>query len=124
MDNNYTLASFDGLNNLSHVETGFFIYENRKIKTLVGLDQLNFVGMLVIGKNDSLQTLNGLNKLQIVKNQVRIGGTQFYNESNPLLLDFCAIRSLLLTKNQSDVFISNNGYNPTNQQLIDGQCSH
>ncbi len=88
------------------------------ITSLTGLIDLNEVlGDLII-INTNLTTLEGLNNLNKVTGVINI-----YNTPN--ITDFCALQPLFTSGeyNAGTVDIANNGFNPTEAEIIQGNCS-
>ncbi len=86
----------------------------------------NSIYILVnIDGNEFLELLNGLENLTSCNTNIYIGVDHNSNASpNPNLTDFCGIQNLLSSGNfQGNLLISNNAYNPTVQEIIDGYCS-
>ncbi len=135
------LESLVGLDNLVEVKSGIDIMYNDALINMEGLGELSTVGRVFeINANTSLENLNGLEGLTIVhsfqiwnNNQLEnidalanisfIGG--YCNiEHNESLVNLCGIRPFLLTNSAYDnLSVNNNGYNPFQHQIIDGDCS-
>ncbi|WP_452598313.1 hypothetical protein [Pontimicrobium sp. MEBiC01747] len=126
INNNMQLGSLTGLNSVTSVPQSLNISNNASLLSLEGLNSLTTVGTLLkIFGNSSLATLDGLNNLTSVGSQLSIGGPSNGSVSgpNPLLTDFCALTNLFTNGTYSSLDISHNGYNPTVQNIIDGDCS-
>jgi len=125
-----TIRYNEGLNSIGNMEGvesigSLFIRDNTNLVTLGSFPDLVEVGALFINDNSNLTNLNGLESLLQV--QGRYG---FSN--NVLLLDFCGIENLLVNGNGANYdengmpilnYLQNNAYNPTVQDIIDGNCS-
>ena len=88
-------------------------------------DLVSIEGSLNIHGNLDLLTLNGLNNLTNVGEEIIIGTDSIFLQLNEQLTDFCALQNLFTngTYNPEEVYIENNAYNPTIQDIIDGNCS-
>jgi hypothetical protein len=127
------LTTFEELNFADSLNW-FQIHNNDALTSLSGLENITAIQTLLIGGNDSLQNLQGLENLMDVRgffigivSQTDI----FVNAGNPALTDFCAVRNLFLNGTFVDpptsiftgTFIENNVFNPTVQDIQDGNCS-
>jgi len=99
---------------------------NSNITNLEGLETITSIdGSLFIGENPGLTTLSGLENLNFVGNNIEIGndgGPALY--PNPNLSDFCALTNLFISGTYRSVWFVGNAYNPTVQNMIDGNCSN
>lgn len=71
---------------------------------------------LFVSQNEELETLEGLENIPTVTGN-------FKAISNPVLTDFCAVQNSIITLLEEDVEILLNAFNPTQQDIIDGNCS-
>ncbi len=100
-------------------------YEGDLILTgeITSLESLNHVekiiGNLII-IDTQLETLGGLESLSLVTGDILIRSTPPNQQE---ILDFCALQGLLSGGSFKSVLIYNNLYNPTAQEIIDGNCS-
>ncbi len=110
------LTSLNGLNNLSSV--GSLIIEQNNplisIEALSGLTTIN--DHFAIIENGNLSNLEGLNNLTSVSSSISFS-------NNNLLDNFCALQPALLSSFTGSYYMVDNAYNPTQQDLIDGNCS-
>ena len=116
------LDSLSGLNTLKAAE-GDVTLSKLKIENLDGLQNLIKVGgRFSISNCQTLQSLDGLNEdLQL--GYLMIGHTTS-SYGNSKLKDFCSISDLIIEKlNSGDCTIANNYYNPTLQDMQDGECA-
>lgn len=141
------LTSLEGLNNLESIND-LRLYENHNLTNLIGLDNVQSIDDFIISECDSLLSLEGLNNLtslgdaMVINNDnlisleglgnllsvERLGlGENHLNSDfpNPQLSDFCALQNLFTngTYNPDEVRIGNNAYNPSIQDIIDGNCA-
>lgn len=86
---NLFLESLEGLNNLELVNGQTEIYDNDLLTTLSGLEKLRTIygGSLAIANCDKLESLNGLESLFHI-------GNELYLSNNPLLSDLSALKNL------------------------------
>ncbi|MAZ72698.1 MAG: hypothetical protein CMC70_06090 [Flavobacteriaceae bacterium] len=114
---NPELIIIDDLQSLRTVDKSISIFSNGPITSLSALSSLETVGesFLLLFSND-LQTLDGLENLVAVRS-IDIG-------SNELLSDFCALENLIANGTKlEEYFVQGNAYNPTQQDILDGNCS-
>lgn len=115
--NNGSLTNLDFLGNLQSIGGYLYLYNNISISSLNGLGSLtNIDGYLHILSNDNLLNLNGLNNIMSIGDYLSV-------RLNDTISDFCAIQSLLQNNGVVDIAISGNNFNPTIQDIIDGNCS-
>ena len=127
--NNDSLENLEGLNKLSSVDGRFWISNNDSLLNLDGLEGLISTGVdtlvggvglsLDIVNNDSLLNLNGL--INFINAADGDGGLSIYN--NDLLDDFCGLEAIVTGGAHSIYSVFSNSYNPTEQDIIDGNCS-
>ena len=126
------LTTFEELNFADTLNT-LQIRNNDALTSLPGLENITSIQFLYIGGNDNLQNLEGLENL-IEVSGFFIGVVSdfdiFVASGNPALTDYCAVRNLFLNGtfvNSSTGFsatrIENNVFNPTIQNIQDGNCS-
>ena len=138
---NTGLSDFTGLGALSTIGTNFYIADNTNILSFNGLANLAIGKTLTISNNNLLTNLIGLGgitglpygQLNISDNDnlLNLEGAQNINDalslniSNNLVLeDFCAISNLIsLSDLPEGYFVNGNEYNPTIQDLMDGNCT-
>ena len=112
--NNCPLKSFQGLNNLTRTGDGFaFFYCD--LETLDGLNNLEYVdGNLTFSNMDNLTDISALSNLNYVRKLITIN-------YSPLLYDFTPLKNVLKNFEEEKLHISHNGYNPTKEQILNGQ---
>lgn len=123
------LTSLQGLESLNSVGSDFHIGTNENLQDLKGLESLTTVGgYLWIVQNHFLQSLDGLNSLLTVNGDLQIGDRGTIDNPiprpNPYLSNFCALDNLI---NHGSIggnyIVKNNKYNPTLDDLRNGNCS-
>ena len=86
------------------------------MKNLNGLENLKTIGWAFrIEDNLSLESLKGLDNISLIGNHFEITG-------NSSLTEFCDLRSYL-SNTSFNPYIANNGFNPSKQDIINGNCS-
>ncbi len=108
---NNRLTDISGLKNLTYVGELYIRWE--AISDLNGLNSIDSINRLIILYNHSLKNLDDLINVSNVGSLSILG-----NES---LTDFCGLKNGIL--NTQGFEISDNGYNPTRSDLLNGDCS-
>lgn len=121
------LQSLDGLSSLKSIGGNFEIiaetssfdsssYSLESLSSFEGLENIRNVG-------GNKLTLNGLPSLNSID---ALGNVESLNEISitncPELYDFCALRNAI-QKMSGTLNLKDNGYNPTKDQLLNGECS-
>ena len=84
---------------------------------LTGLENLKTInGSTIINENDSLLSISGLSSLITVN-------FNFIISHNTILTDYCSIQPLLLNGSYWIITIVDNKYNPTIDDIKNGDCS-
>ena len=111
---NDNITSFDGLP-FDDSHGNLYISHNPNLTDLSSLLSLNsIIGTLSILNNDALTNLDGFANLSVV------GGIGISNNTN--LDDFCGLTTLMSNNYTGSYGVSGNAYNPTQQDIIDGNC--
>ena len=142
VEKNDGLINIDGLNNINSVEQNLVIKDNSSLINIHGLNNITSVGEQLIctnndaltnidgllnitsittntyiNDNDVLTNLNGLNNLISIGNVLEI-------VSNDELADLCGLQTLLNAGGLGGIYtVTDNAYNPTEQNIIDSDCS-
>ena len=136
-DNN-SLLSIKGIRNIKPSKT-VLISKNRVLESLDGLQGVESSTFLIIGSNDTILNLKGLNNLKSVNGKFMIASNRGLKDlsgldslnnvdsdlevaGNYLLKDFCGLRDFLTNGTLSSFIAVNNAFNPTKQDIIDGNC--
>ncbi|WP_047546040.1 hypothetical protein [Psychroserpens sp. Hel_I_66] len=132
---NSSLTTLNGFGNLIELN-GLYIHYNNALTSLVGFEQITQLGNLEISGNQSLTNLDGLQNLITFTNigsqyfpALLIGfertDTGFETGPCPNLTNYCALENLFINGNGTSIeyLIENNAYNPSSQDIIDGNCS-
>tara|TARA_R110000851_G_scaffold81391_1_gene178713 strand:- start:3213 stop:4436 length:1224 start_codon:yes stop_codon:yes gene_type:complete len=116
--NNDLLNNLEGLKNLQIISGDLIISQNDLLNDLEGLRSLQSIGgTLIISTNEVLTNLNGLSNLNTLGWELKV----YFNDS---LSNLCGLQKLLKEgKFQAGYYVYNNTYNPTEQDIIDGNCS-
>ncbi|HPF11959.1 MAG TPA: hypothetical protein PKW08_10790 [Flavobacteriaceae bacterium] len=137
--NNSSLQNIEGLSNIN-VFQELTITENESLQNLIGLGSITKVNIHIeIKRNNSLTDLVGLENLETSPGIFTIDGNLNLNNLNGLeglthiyslrivnntnLTDFCSLQNLLTTDTNTGFYAFENAYNPTKQDIIDGNCS-
>lgn len=121
---NYLVVSFnehltnpDGLESLIDISVFLQIVDNSSLTNIDGLKNVERIGHIVIYNNDTLTNLNGLSNTSFIANEINI-------KQNDSLIDFCARQPFLSNNNYTGIFdVELNEYNPSLEQIINGECS-
>ena len=113
--NNDLVTSLSDMSSLLEVDH-FFLDRNAKLENIKGLIELETCKDLIITNNVSLKNLDGLIKLRHVND----GSMQI--TGNISLKDFCGL-SLISTISTVGYNIRDNLYNPTKDDIKNGNCS-
>ncbi len=110
---NPSVEDFIGLNSLQEIEGEFWLNDTGAT-SLIGLESLLYVQNIKITNNNYLLRLEGLNNL-LEAPSIDVNG-------NSTLIDYCSLQDLLTNTNQ---FFNSfgNAFNPSKQDIIDGNCS-
>ncbi|UOY06759.1 hypothetical protein L0P88_22930 [Muricauda sp. SCSIO 64092] len=115
INNNPSLENIDGLISLRTI-SNLTIDRNNKITNLDALININStLTFLEIERNQSLENIDGLRNVMSINFRLII-------DDNPVLKDFCALSSIALNEEEFNFIISNNLYNPTREDIKNGQC--
>lgn len=106
----YNLGGFENL----HKVNSLAIDNNENMSQLNGFNNLEEVGLLKIDLNAKLTKINGLTSLRKC--------TSIQIASNPVLTDFCGLQALFVNDIDLEPSIENNAYNPTKQEIAEGDC--
>jgi len=146
------LTSLEALSFLTRIDGRIVFVENDGLTSLNGLHNITSLYFLLISGCNGLTSLEGLNSLESVINplgtsteSVRIDSNMllqsvdgldnliqvkglylgFNGASNPQLSNFCALQNLFVNGSylSNAIGISHNAYNPSIQDIIDGNCS-
>ncbi|UOY06819.1 fibronectin type III domain-containing protein [Muricauda sp. SCSIO 64092] len=113
---NPKLENIDGLANLVDFDQDLSIRGNVSLTNLDGLSKITTVNFLLVSDNENLDNINGLNNIS----SVGFGCTFLRNTS---LKDFCVFQSIISNSNEFEFITSENLYNPSKQDVIEGNCS-
>jgi len=112
--NNNQLVSINSFDNLQESKS-FSIYSNNILKSIDGFSNLKSASNITIKDNPKLENLNGLVSLEYLHDgYLRI-------TTNTSLKDFCGL-TLLSSSDISGFNIRDNLYNPTKEDIINGDC--
>ncbi len=114
---NDLIQNLNGLEKITSLRDGVFIERNNSLIDLQGLNNLKIVNGVEfrIKDNENLKSLNGLNNLEDI---FTLNVTD-----NLQLSDFCALQNLFSMDSQNSFHAKRNAFNPTKQDIIDGNCN-
>ncbi|MEM0519543.1 cadherin repeat domain-containing protein [Aequorivita flava] len=114
---NSSITDLSGLNNLTTVDY-LGISQNPNLSSIAGLENLKTVqSSLFIEQNPTLANLNSLNNLETIGNDLRI-------VENSALTDFCGLQTVIANNGPGNTYsVYGNAYNPTQQDILNGNCS-
>lgn len=123
------LQNLHGFHHLQKVTNSLVIWGNDVLEDDTDLSNLTHLGNdLTIMSNAVLPNLDGFSGLEYIATDVYIGLKGWQNPAgagpNPLLTSFCGLTQVAAAGGiNGTVYIDNNGYNPTLQDLISGNCA-
>jgi len=115
--NHDNLLNIDGLSNITHVSY-IEIAQNPVSSDINALDNITSINYWInISSNNSIENLDGLTNISTVGETLNVTG-------NENLVDLCGLQTLLIGNGLDGPYqVSSNAYNPTQQDIIDGNCS-
>lgn len=120
ISNNPLILNLDGFSSVTDFKGDIHIIDNDNLLNIDGLSNITEVEKLRISDNDNLQNINGLSNMSLVRRKLHI-------RRNTSLTDFCGIENLVLNGliccGYDGYLAEGNAYNPTQQDIIDGNCS-
>ena len=136
---NQKLTSLEGLENLSTIDN-IVLIDNPSLQTISSLSNINATVERLIIRNTNLENLEGLNNLTRTTHDLAIeknnqlknldGLTNLieiercYILDNPVLADYCGLEALISDGQvNSGYSVSGNEYNPSLEELKDGDCN-
>lgn len=122
---NHNLTNLVGLEGITSINWTFIVSTNDSLQTLEGLNNLvSLSAYSTICCNPSLTSLDGLENLSSV-HDIYIGesSTGSIIPSQDFLTDFCALSNLVINGSYMSLNIDNNAYNPTVEDIVNGNCS-
>ena len=113
-----SIENLNGLNSLTSIGNETYIGNNDNITNLNGLNNVNSFTSIHIYNNESLTTLNGLDNLNNIDNYLKVYG-------NENLSNFCSLQNALVNSTDNFVVddIYDNLFNPSMEDIINGNCS-
>lgn len=144
LENNESLSDISQLLQLSTIESGIAISGSHLLFNLEGLNNIEYIGGSInISYNDNLENIDALSNITTIEGQfLRINGNDNLTNINGIanlnmthnlaeveilentqMIDLCGLTFLVLNSDLYNYEVENNGYNPTQQDIIDGNCS-
>ncbi|GAB5400517.1 MAG: hypothetical protein Aureis2KO_21020 [Aureisphaera sp.] len=114
---NQMLVEIDGVSNISSLGEHIKINNNGALRSIEGLSQITLIpGGMEARANNVLESLEGLNNLNTIVHNLSIN-------SNNSLTDFCALEGLVVAGEFGGLSIFNNPFNPSAEDIIEGNCN-
>ncbi len=115
---NENLTDISALSNLTSVTSQLQIFGCGLLQNLSGLQNISTIGgKLIVSNNNSLTTLEGLNGLNSVTAEYTV-------LNNGMLTNFCATQNVFTNGFTGTYSVSGNSFNPTQADLVAGNCSN
>ncbi|PHS62557.1 MAG: hypothetical protein COB12_10540 [Flavobacterium sp.] len=114
----YTKAeNLNGLNNLVSVGEEINISSNHSLINIDGLNNLDSANQIIFKNNNTITNIDGFANINSITNDLEL--TQ-----NNALSDFCGLNEVIFANGIGGNYIVEfNAYNPTQQDILDGNCS-
>ena len=122
------VSNLDGLEGIKKVTNSLVIWGNASLTDNNALSNITELGNdLTLMNNDILENIDGLSGVQSIATDIYIGLKGWQNPPgagpNPALIDFCGLEPVASNNGIGGaVFIGNNAYNPTGDDLANGNC--
>lgn len=126
IDGNMQLKDLSGLENLVQVKRDIVILRNENLESLNGINNIGFSGgtprlyKIAISNNDKITNLDALEN-------VTLEDGRLYVALNPELVNLCGLTKLIKKIDSEGLSttttIEDNKFNPTFQDILDGNCS-
>ena len=114
LEDNQALTSLYGVHNSDTLGT-VSIENCNQLTSLASFDNISYLAGVILIENDGLTSLDGVESVDDLSSIIRV-------KDNPNLTDFCALNNIDTTT-LSIYDVQQNAYNPTLQDLLDGNCS-
>jgi hypothetical protein len=117
IESNSSLENINGLSNIISTNSSLNIYNNALLENIDALIHFTIIsGTLNISQNQTLINLNGLQNISSVS-----GDLVIYNNSS--LDDLCGLNNLIINGGLTGQYtVLSNPYNPSQQDIINGDC--
>ncbi len=140
ISNNTSLVNLQGLENMQSANE-IYIYENASITDLSGLNNLTTANYLSIEDNPNLSSITGLENLYTIQSSIFIEknplltnldalnnlntiGKDLEIMENIALTNLCGLQTVVENNGPGNIYkVNGNAYNPTRQDILDGNCS-
>lgn len=139
---NFSLTTINSFNSLLVIQRDFSIFDNDEMETINGFKSLHTVnGKFRIEANSKLTSVESFDKLTYIAKDFSISSNSLLTSiasfsnledisngkasisSNQELTDFCPLTKFINNKTTIYWFASGNGYNPSLEDMKDGNCS-
>jgi hypothetical protein len=109
------LTTLEGLGNLNSIQGGLKLTQNSFLTNIDALTSLTTIGSLEI-EQIGATNLDGFINLVTIDGDLEITRNNF-------LADFCGLEAAIINGIGGEYIVNLNAYNPTIQDIIDGNCS-
>jgi len=114
---NPELQNIDGLLGLREGSNFIHIADNPSLENIDGLSNIERVEGLVVWNNDLITHIDGLSNTTFITNEITF-------KNNDILNDFCGLQTFLSNNDYTGIYdVELNEYNPSQEQIINGECS-
>lgn len=114
---NPELQNIGGLLGLTEVSSYIHIANNQSLENIDGLSNIERIENLVIINNDLITHIDGLSNTTFIANEIAIKKNDFLN-------DFCGLQTFYSNNDFIESYdVELNEYNPSQEQIINGECS-
>ena len=115
---NHELENLDGFKNLPASIGGIIIIDNSKLENVDGLSNVKYAdGKISIADNTKLTNLDGISNIEKIKD-----GEKILVWNNASLTNLCGLTKMAGTENPN-FDIKENAFNPTLEEIKNGDCS-
>ncbi|WP_420573488.1 hypothetical protein [Kordia sp.] len=115
--NNPSLTSIEAFGSISLQSLHLVTINNSGLTSLAGLETIVGISNLNIVDNPNLTSLAALERLSALEDGLFVSG-------NTMLTNYCSLQTALVDNPELPVFnVLDNQFNPTLQNIIDGNCS-
>lgn len=139
LEENEKLTLLSGLQNVRYGVTELSIINNSRLTSVFSLRSITTLRNLTLKGNNALTELDGFEKIETIENQLIVqdnitllninslknvqNATNFSFTGNSYLKNFCGLTTLLQSANFNGSFTTIlNGFNPTKEDIISGNC--
>ncbi|OAB81535.1 hypothetical protein [Cochleicola gelatinilyticus] len=112
-----SLQNINGIYSITSVNGRLYLSNNESLNNILGFQSITTLsGFISIFNNDLLYNLDAFENVTQISGELEIVG-------NASLFDFCGIVDALDENNLDDFSVYQNGFNPTLEDLLNGNCA-